>query len=241
MRFIRIRVLFAFATLVCLANAQLITGTAGLSNLKIINFDNFSYIYNSGQAIDIGGPIQEHITWEGTGGIIGRTDAAFSGRGYWRSFEFGAITAARIGSNTEMRYTFLSGPVSAVGFFMNYTPNFPGTATGIWIEAFSSDHSLLASYNLLTDAPIPVDPNITLGNGAFRGISFNVNSIYSYSIRSDEGWFAMDNMTIARVSVSPVPEPSAMAAIAGGLLAVATLLRMRRTGTTKHNLLKETV
>jgi hypothetical protein len=72
--------------------------------------------------------------------------------------------------------TFNDGPVSGVGGFVNYAPDF-GDYT---IAALDSDGKVLESYNIVQDAPISTPGG--LDAGVFRGIQRAKNDIYAFRL-----------------------------------------------------------
>ncbi len=151
---------------------------------------------------------------------IGNGRYNLSSNGTWD----GVWQAGRNRSTGSMRFTFAS-PVRRLGAFMNYV--IPGTETpGInpMIRALDQFGETLVEFDLESAAPINTPDGFNAG--AFRGIEFDTNKIWSFEV-ADEFLVLQDIF----VDVTPreVPEPSTAALLAFGAAGIAVVSRRRKS------------
>lgn len=216
----------AGAAMACLfampaANATFLTSDT-LTAPTLVDFSQFT---GGGQIINANGPVQ-------VGGLVGE-DIEYTGvpnnglyawnggwslvaNGFWGSGRDGYLgqNNARPG---DMFLTFNSGPVSAVGAFMNYCPDC-GSGDDLIITAYDAAMAVLESYNvtLLADIVTPGGDDA----GAFRGISRAQADIHAFGIYGHVQ--VIDDLVFERAAV---PEPVTLLLLGVGLLGIGSARR----------------
>ena len=130
--------------------------------------------------------------------------------GYWTD------NAAYVGLNTDngdMTFTFRT-PVSAAGGFINYAPGYGSPS----ITAYDTSH------NLIETAALSISTPYATNEGAFLGFAENSAVIRSFVLSN--AYIVMRDLTVLG-EPAPVPEPTSMAMLATGLIAVGLGLRRR--------------
>jgi len=162
--------------------------------------------------------------------------AGFSGlmyglgsNGLWKSADLSFAWANGSndgGASSAMRFTFVDGPVSFVGGFMNYVPSQPDNiyyyASDFVLKALAQDGTVLEQYELAKVAPI-VTPD-ALNAVAYRGIARGTADIYAFEI---QGAGVVQSLTFSPLAV--VPEPANCALMLAGLTALALAARRRKS------------
>lgn len=209
------------------ARADLITDAGSLPTpRKVVDFSQFSgpFVFTSGP-VPIGGNVQENIVFTSTSPFSLLGDGSqfvrydLDPNGSWGPGRRGF--AGLDAQQGTMTFTFNSGPVSAVGGFLNYSPD---PQTDVIISALDSSGNVLASYDLSQLAPISTPG--ALDAGAFRGISLPTTSITAFQISN--AFAVLDDLTFSRTP-TPVPEPSAFVLFASCVGVGSGFLRRRAT------------
>lgn len=184
----------------------LLTDVAQMSSPIVVDFSQFSGSFNfTTGPVQVGGPVGLDINYsaQSSNSVIGNGGYGLAGNGFWNSLRNGYV-GTNSGNASSITFTFNSGPVSAVGGFVNYAP---GTGSAFTITALAADNTILGSFNIGSDAPI-LTPSTT-NQGAFRGIEFSSNVIAAFQI---SGSFAvLDNLTFSALDPIVTPEPTTMA------------------------------
>lgn len=226
------RVLWVGAAVLALtpgpAAAELVVSAAAMPGpTVVIDFSEFTSggCSQGPGPVQIGTPAGEDIVWSGADSSCLFNGAyAIGGNGTWTSGRdgFGGLNAA---SGEAMTYRFNDGPVSAVGAFINYSPDLLGGIARI--QVLDATDTVIESYDLETFAPIST-PGAT-DAGAFRGIVRPTADIAAF--RVIDQYIAVDNLTFSRTLGVPAMPPATMTALAAMLLAggVWTLRRRRFT------------
>jgi hypothetical protein len=193
--------------------ATLITNSAGFQNPAIIDFSQYSTCsfgsVGCSPPLNIDGLVGEVVSFTGTPGFLGASayNALFGleTNGFWDSGRNGFVGINNGQGTTGVfaRFTFVSGLVSAVGAFENYSPGVGGTPI---IRALGLTGQVLEQYDLSLLAPIATPGGVN--QGAFRGIVRLTNDIAA--IEYVDGFQAVDNLTFSRSVIGIVAEPPAV-------------------------------
>ena len=208
-------------------SAALVTDSSGFTSPLVIDFSQYAVCTNAGgpgcaPPLDVGGLVGQVVNFTATAGING--GSAFNGNfgllqnGIWDSGRNGY--AELNGVTGFLRFDFASGPVSAVGAFMNYGT--PGLGSAV-IRVLGAGDTILESYDLSTDAPISTGPG-SFDAGAFRGITRGSADIIAVEFL--DALITVDDLTFSP-SASAVPEPASALLLIVGLTAIGCLRRRR--------------
>lgn len=223
-RFIRFAALAAaLATAQGAAQAALIT--VAPDGAAVIDFDDAASYTTGGPTVQIGGAIGADVQVSALGGTLnfGAPFGAWSltDNGEWTGASFvgvdGAFQDEANGIAASLVFD-LALPQGSVGGFLNFDPSFTyggGLPLPLYIAAYDSSGSLLE------DHFVPMWTPGGLNAGAFFGISLDSDSIARFEVSGP--YAVLDNLTIA-----PVPEPSAIAAMLAGLGVLGAVARRRR-------------
>lgn len=152
----------------------------------------------------------------GQGSVVGQGSYGLAANG-----SFGG-DAVYIGVDSGTGYAQLvlnGGPVSQIGFFMNYAPGVGNNAT---IEALDAMGNVFASYDIATLAPISTPGGFN--QFEFRGIASDASDIYGLRFG---GNYILVTGTVDGIP-GVVPEPSTWAMLILGFGAVGASLRRRQ-------------
>lgn len=196
-------------TVICLllvtisAQAVFLTSNT-IVNPTVIDFDSQPVVEDATGPIQIGTSVGLDIEFSGVPNnelFINPDSWGLVDNGEWSSgMTFLATDSARPGS---MIIAFNSGPVSAVGAFMNYCPNGSCAAVGdLVISALDNSMGVLETYNV-TDLADIVTP-AAINGGAFRGIARPSADIFYFEITTVLP--VMDDLTFTGLSVEPPPQ-----------------------------------
>lgn len=218
-----------------LAHATLITQSSDIpSPPTVIDFSDYA-----GPSVPTDGPAQVgnlvgvDVTFTSNnpdGSFLGSGPFGLGDNGSWDS----SVTLAGIDFDATlndlytMTFTFNSGPVSAVGGFMNYAVAPPLIFGDVIIAALAADSSVLEQWDITQLAPIST-PN-GLNDGAFRGIVRPTADIFGFSVSNSAA--VLTNLTFSSAEVpapSGVPEPSTMVL----MLSAFVLLAARKIWTAR--------
>lgn len=153
----------------------------------------------------------------GQGSVIGQGSYGLSTNGF-----FGG-DAVYIGVDSGTGYAQLvlsGGPVSQIGFFMNYAPD---TGNAPTIEALDSAGNVFASYDLSALAPISTPGGFN--EFAFRGISSDSANIYG--LRFGGSYILVTGTADGTLPNPSVPEPASWAMMIAGFGLAGGLIRRR--------------
>lgn len=114
----------------------------------------------------------------------------------------------------------LGGDYSLVGAFLNYSPSAGDPA--VTIAALASDGSFIATYNILSLAPIVTPAGDD--QGAWLGISSDTNNIAFLQLNGDD--IVAHSLEVG----TSTPEPGTSGMTASALAAAALILRRSRAG-----------
>jgi hypothetical protein len=215
------------------AHASLVTDSTGFPlPTSVVDFSQFAglgYNFTAGP-VDVGGLVGEVIlftmdnpavTNSGLGAVLGQGAYGIGPNGTWGLFDQ-TYSGVDTGGDGSMIFTFVT-PVSAVGGFINYYPDFDPAFPAL-IAALDSGGNVLEEYDLNALAPIstPFGENA----GAFRGILRGSDDIYGFRLSSS--YIVLDDLTFGRGGLA-VPEPSSVVLMGlGTLLCAGVVLRRRR-------------
>lgn len=203
------------------AGPALLTTDAGYSGpgLDLSAFENGNYNFTFGpitvdQYTFTGAPAGGGNS--GQGSVVGQ-----GGYGLGANGSFGG-DAVYIGVDSGSGYAQLmltGGPVSQLGFYMNYAPDVGDPAT---IEALDVNENPFASFDLTTLAPISTPSGFN--QFEFRGIVDDTATIYG--LRFGGNYILVTGT--ADGTVGAVPEPTSVALLAVGALVLGGRFVSRR-------------
>lgn len=213
----------ALATAQGAAQAALIT--VAPNGAAVIDFDAAAGYVTGGPTVQIGGAIGQDVQVSALGGTLnfGAPFGAWTltDNGEWTGASFvgvdGAFQDEPNGIAASLVFD-LALPQGSVGGFLNFDPGFTyggGLPLPLYIAAYDSTGALLE------DHFVPVWTPGGLNAGAFFGISLDSNSIARFEVSGP--YAVLDNLTLA-----PVPEPGAIAAMLAGLGVLGAVARRRR-------------
>ena len=200
------------------ANATLITSASDIGGAPtVIDFSDHPIQEITLGPTQVGNLVGQNVIFTATNSFdVAGFSAGLYGlgtNGTWGSPQ--SFAWVNPGAVATMRFTFLDGPVSDVGAFMNYCTNLPfsgpGCGTdGVVLSALGSSLEVLETYRLDTAAPI--DTPDARNAGAFRGISRSTADIFAFEF---SGGGVLDDLSFVRpVPQGQVPEPSSLALLA---------------------------
>lgn len=208
------------------AEAIPVTSQAALGGpLTVIDFSQFNsgYTFTNGPT-QVGGLVGEDVVYTAIAPGAGFAGGPYvlGGNGNWsETFIPGRDGYAFLNiGGTSMTFKFNSGPVRAVGGFMNYCAECD--FANAMIEALGLGGVVLETFNVETDAPI-VTPNAT-NDGAFRGIVRATADIFAFRVSADLA--VLDDLSFVRDGA--VPEPATTALLGLGLLGAGVARRRAR-------------
>jgi len=206
--------------------AALITSPSDLANSISFSFDDPAGS-NLTNPIDLGNGVTFSTTG-GPGSIGGAPLGAWSlgSNGFWS----GAKTFAGVdgdfddaGEVASMLFDFGSSPVSGVGGFMNFDPNFTygdplSLPLPLYIAAYDTDGNLIEGHEL------PIATTDGFNDGAFYGIATGSADIALFVISGP--YAVVDDLTVA-ADATEVSEPATPALILACAGALGFLARRR--------------
>ncbi len=217
-----------FLLTVGLAHATLITQSSDIpSPSTVIDFSDYAGVntVNTDGPVQVGNLVGVDVTFSSNnpdGSYIGSGPYGLADNGTWDS----SLTMAGINVDAAgfdpytMTFSFNSGPVSAVGGFMNYAA-FDGSGFGdVIVAALAADSSVLEQWDITTDAPIST-PGAT-NDGAFRGILRPTADIFGFSVSNSAA--VLTDLTFSAATApdnASVPEPGSMILLLSGFLLLA--------------------
>ena len=185
-------VIFGMACLTGRADAGFVTDASAIpAPSRVVDFGQFGLAMETTGPVEIGGSVGESITWTASSpeSLIGiSTSYGFSANGVWDN-KRGGITGTNA-LDSSMTYTFNTGPVSAVGGFMNYVPGF----ADVTITALGLGGVVLQTYDVSALAPISTPGGVDAG--AFRGVVDATADIYAFRVAN--GGVGLDDLTFSR-------------------------------------------
>jgi len=213
------------AVLAAPAHATLFINPAVVSSPNVITFDDYFEFVTAGPE-NVGASIGQNVIMEATTpSTLGASIAELGSNGTWAAFvdpgsPFAAIGSAGSSSFGAMTFNFASGPVAAVGAFMNYFRPAPGVGQ-IVIVALGAANVMLESYvlNIATAAD-------SFNAGRFFGIARGSIDILGFTVFGNG--FVLDDLRFSTLA-APVPEPSEWMMFLAGLLLVGFIAK-RRSG-----------
>ena len=234
MKLLTIGALFAFVVHIPgSAHADLVTlpskPTSPSKPSTVIDFGQFAnsgYNFTFGPQ-QIGEPVGLDVVFtatplgggiSGNGSVLGSGSYGLSSNGEWGGDKTYSGLDSALGT---MTYKFNFGTVSEVGGFMNYAPLDP-QLLDVTIAAIDTNGNVLESYILPLVAPIATPGGFN--SGAFRGIRRRSADIAGFQVSN--GYVVLDDLTFG--SSSPVPEPSTLVLLGGGIVGLVARHWRRR-------------
>lgn len=205
------------------ASADLVTSEAAMpAPTVVVDFSEFVAFTPGPGPVQIGTPVMEDIVWTGAAtSALNNGGYAIGGNGSWTSSRAGF---SGLGADSgAMTYRFNDGPVSAVGGFLNYSPD--AFLSGIArIQVLDASDTVIESYDLETVAPIST-PGAT-DAGAFRGIVRPTADIAA--LRVLDRFIVLDDLTFSRTEGVPTMPSGMLIALVAMLLAGGVWTLRRR-------------
>jgi hypothetical protein len=224
------------------ARADLITSPGQISGAtQTLGFGQFSggttFLDPSQPPLQVGGPLGENITLTSSD-VTASSFVGFSPGGPYLVGNNGQFSTGGpsgtgfVGLNSidsnflftgTLTLRFNSGPVSAVGAFLNYST--PNNGPDVIISALDANNNVLQSFDLNQLAPINT-PGGT-DQEAFRGIVSATANITSFTISNE--FAAVDTVTFSRsvpqADATVIPEPGSLVLLGAGLVLLAGYAR----------------
>jgi hypothetical protein len=217
--------LWATLTLPGAVRADLITTEADLPTPSaVVNFDDFRgrlVRVTPTSPLQVGGTAGNILaTCDISDVFVGQPEPFQLGtNGRWDAVTMGPFAGGNAPS-FSLTFTFIDGPVTGVGAFVNYGP---GAGPDPIISALNADGQVLESYDLAALAPVVTPGEVNAG--AFRGILRPEGDIAAF--RVSNSFLVLDDL---RFSHAAVPEPSScVLALLGTMTALAVARRQARS------------
>jgi hypothetical protein len=187
------------------------------SNVSTNTFEALANNALAPQSLDFG--FAGTATLNGSGTIY---DSPLGGRFATSGSKFWEQT---VGPNTAFNITF-SQAIAAFGFYGTDIGDFNGRLTLSFFNGATKVGSFVAQDGDLSGNAVPsLD-----GNLRFWGVTFATNAFnkVEFVMAGNTDVFGFDDMTIADASQVQVPEPSSLALVGSGMLALVGIARRRR-------------
>lgn len=217
-----------FLSALGLAHASLITLPSGIpSPSTVVDFSDFADVntVHTNGPVQVGNLVGVDVTFTSDnpdGSLLGSGPYQLSDNGVWDSTitMAGIDVDAFLSDTYTMTFSFNSGPVSAVGAFMNYSVFEDSGFGDVTIAALAADSSILEQYDITQLSPISTPGGVN--DGAFRGILRSNADIFGFSVSNSAA--VLTDLTFSSATLpdnSSVPEPRSIVLMLSGFLFLA--------------------
>lgn len=224
--FARLGVLAAAMALAGAAQADAIISPTSTITGTVITFNDYDGLLTAGP-LDVGPLAGNDVLFTSSPfTVIGANSQDLQDNGLWgvRGNPIDGLIATPTGSGNFVATEFatpsgalsfyFASPVAQVGAFMNQLQDFGATGNMLTLIAYGQTGSTIETFSFSVNTPFD-----SYNEGLFLGFSRASADIYGFGVAN--GTFVLDDLSY---SITPVPEPAALALLLGG----AALVGVRR-------------